>query len=144
MTDTSPKAVVLRAMNLFDGSRAGTDRYLGMFAESAVWEFAPTAESPRWSRVEGKEAARALYYRVYDQRHGVSSTVHEVVAEGDSVVVAYTYSGTVSADVPGFPAGSRRNFECVNLYKVRDGLIVRCVQYTGSPVLAEPAEKGLP
>ncbi|MCE7928312.1 MAG: nuclear transport factor 2 family protein [Dehalococcoidia bacterium] len=144
MTDNSPRAVVLRATDLFDGTLAGTDRYLEMFADSAVWEFAPTAESPRWSRVEGKKAARALYQRVYDQRSDVSSTIHEVVTEGDTVVVTYTYSGTVSADVPGFPAGSRRNFEAVNLYTVSDGLIVRYVQYTGSPVLAEPPEEALP
>lgn len=144
MTDNSPESVVLRALGLFDGSREGTDRCLEMFAESAVWEFAPTTESPRWRRVEGKEAARALYYRVYDQSRGVSSTIHEVVTEGDTVVVTYTFSGTVSADVPGFPAGSRRNFEAVNLYKVSDGLIVRYVQYTGPPVLAEPAKEELP
>lgn len=90
--------------------------------------------------MEGKEAARALYQRVYDQRSDVRSTIHQVVAEGDTVVVAYTYSGTVSADVLGFPAGSRRHFECVNLYTVSDGLIVRYVQYAG-PALLEETER---
>lgn len=61
------------------------------------------------------------------------------MAEGDTVVVAYTYSSTVTADTPGFAAGSRRSFECVNFYTVSDGLIVRYVQYSGPALLTAPA-----
>ncbi len=137
MTDNSPKAIVLRANELFDGTDAGTDRFLEMFAESAVWEFAPTTESPQWRRVEGREAARALYYFVYRQRRDVSVTVHEVVAEGDTVALVGTMWNTLTVDARGFPAGSRLRFEYASIFKVRDGLIVSAKQLSGPGLLDE-------
>ena len=137
MTDNSPKAIVLRMLDqaMLD-TLHGTAKFLDSFTDSAVWEYAPTAGAPQWRRLQGKEARRAAYHRVYDQAIDTTTTVHEVVAEGGSVAVAYTFGVSFAADRPGLPAGVHGLFECVNLFAVSDGLIVSEKQYTG-PMLAE-------
>ncbi|MBK9344356.1 MAG: nuclear transport factor 2 family protein [Dehalococcoidia bacterium] len=137
MTDNSPKAIVLRMLDqaMLDMLH-GTAEFLDSFADSAVWEYAPTAGAPQWRRLQGKEARRAAYHRVYDQATDTTMTIHEVVAEGGSVAVAYAFGVTFATDWPGLPAGARAVFECVNLFAVSDGLIVSEKQYTG-PMLAE-------
>ena len=141
MTDNSPKAVVLRMLNqrMLDMLR-GTTEFLDSFADSAVWEYAPTADAPQWSRVHGKEARRTAFRRAYDQAIDSTRTVHDAVAEAGSVAVAYAFGVTFATDWPGLPAGARAVFECVNLFAVSDGLIVSEKQYTG-PMLPEGGMK---
>ncbi len=137
MTDNSPKAIVLRMLDqrMLDMLH-GTAEFLDSFAETAVWEYAPTADVPQWRRVEGKEARRAAFHRAYNQTIDATRTVHDVVAETGSVAVAYAFGVTFAADRPGLPAGARAVFECVNLFAVSEGLILSEKQYTG-PMLAE-------
>lgn len=136
MTDNSPKAVVLGMLDqrMLDMLH-GTDEFLDSFAESAVWEYAPTSEAPQWRRVEGKDARQAAFHRAYDQATRSTRKVHDVVAEGGSVAVAYTFGVSFAADRPGLPAGAHALFECVNMFEVRDGLIVSEKQWTGSMLL---------
>ena len=136
MTDNSPKAIVLRMLDqaMLDMLH-GTAEFLDSFADSAVWEYAPTAGAPQWRRLQGKEARRAAYHRVYDQATDTTMTIHEVVAEGGSVAVAYAFGVTFATDRPGLPGGTRALAECVNMFQVRDGLIVSEKQYTGLTLL---------
>lgn len=123
----------------------GTAEFLDSFAESAVWEYAPTGNTPKWRRVEGKGARRAAFHRAYDQTTDTTRKVHDVVAEAGSVAVAYEFSVTFATDRPGLPAGAQALYECVNLFKVRDGPIVSEKQYTGPMLLGtgtEPASAG--
>ena len=136
MTDNSPKAIVLRMLDqaMLD-TLHGTAKFLDSFTDSAVWEYAPTAGAPQWRRLQGKEARRAAYHRVYDQAIDTTMTIHEVVAEGGSVAVAYAFGVTFATDRPGLPGGTRALAECVNMFQVRDGLIVSEKQYTGLTLL---------
>lgn len=135
MTDNSPKAVVLRTSEVFDGTIPGVDRYLEFFAEDAVWEFSPTPERSDWARIESKPAARALYHRVYSGvRDGLNETLN-VIAEGDLVVLEGRWTSTAARDMNGVAAGTRRRHDFTTLFTVRDGLIVHARQYAVTPIM---------
>lgn len=131
----TPKEIVLEASACFDGTIPGIDRYLEYFAEEAVWEFSPSAESPSWLRIEGKEEARKLYRAVYATRAQGESATRSVVAEGNTVVVEASWTSTLTDAANGLPAGTRRRFDFVAIYGVADGLIDSFRQHTGVGVV---------
>lgn len=134
----TPKEVALRATEVFDGTIPGIDRYLEFFDEDAVWEFSPTSERPDWARIEGKQAARRLYHRVYsDRRDGLNETLN-VVAEADLVVIEGRWTSTLARDENGIAAGTRRRHDCTTILTVRHGLIVQARQYCATPVVVAP------
>lgn len=123
----------MAASDEFDGSLEGIDRYLEYFAETATWEFSPTAENPTWVRIEGKEAARTLYKQIYDRVRDGVSTVHDILEDDDRVALAGTWESTTTVQVSDIPAGTRRRHDFVTLFRVSDGLIVRAAQYGVTP-----------
>lgn len=145
MGDNSPKALVLRATAVFDGTIPGIDRYLEFFAEDAVWEFSPTQERSDWARLEGKSAARTLYHGVYSGVRDGMSEILNVVAEGDLVVLEGRWTSTAARDMNGVAAGTRRRHDFTTLFTVRDGLIVHARQYVVTPIVVavdSPTGKG--
>ena len=123
----------MAASREFDGSLEGVDRYLEYFAETAIWEFSPTAENPTWVRIEGKDAARALYKQVYSQVRDGVSTVHDILEDDHRVALAGTWESTTTVQIRDIPAGTRRRHDFVTLFRVSGGLIVRAAQYGAAP-----------
>jgi steroid delta-isomerase-like uncharacterized protein len=52
------------------------------------------------------------------------------LADGDTAIICHTWTGTATADVPGFAAaGEVARLELATFYTVRDGLIVEYHDY---------------
>ena len=138
MTDNSPKAVVLRMIDLYNDHSPDvyvTERFLELYSETIVQEFVATARIPA-RRLVGKQAARENLAAISAWFRNSHTEVHEVVAEGDRVVMRYTWTGTVTRDMPGFAAGSNVRADGSDFFTVRDGLIAEMVDVMG-PVLLD-------
>lgn len=136
----TPLETALHMIDLYnDGSPEsyGSDRYIELFAEDARIQLMPSAQAPAgrtMSREDllGAQAAAAERLR---NRH---VEVHETVAEGDSVVVRYTFSASTAAAAPGIAAGSRMQMEGTDFYTVRDGKVARYLQLVTVPRFDSP------
>jgi predicted ester cyclase len=51
-------------------------------------------------------------------------TVHDIIAEGDKVVVRFTLTGTYAVEFAGQSAGTEFVQDLITIYRVEDGLIV--------------------
>ncbi len=134
MADNSPKAVVLKMIELYnDGTPEsyGSDRFLEMFADDCIIDFPASPAGP--ARRGGKEVFReglAAVAPIWRNRH---TTTKEVVVDGDRVVARNTLTATVAVEMEGFPAGSTLRNDYVDFCTVREGLIVAVV----GPVLLD-------
>lgn len=137
MTDTTPKAIVLRSIELYNDHPPEvyvTERFLELFADDYVSVFTATPRLPA-RRVVGKQANRENIAAISKWFRNSHTELHELLAEGDRVVIRHTWTATVTRDMPGFPAGSTVRADGSDFYTVRDGLIVEVVDVMG-PILA--------
>lgn len=129
---------VARMLDLYnDGTPEsyGSDRFVELFDPAADIEMLPSAQFPAGRRMsvdELREELTAVSARMVD-RH---VDVHETLADGERVVVRYTFSGTTTVDAPGTPAGSRISMDGSDFYTVADGRITRYLQSVGMPRVA--------
>ncbi|MBI5948545.1 MAG: nuclear transport factor 2 family protein [Chloroflexi bacterium] len=141
MTDNSPKAVALRSFDLYnDGTPEsyGTDRFLEVWAEDAVMEFRPSAQFPHGMMHSGKAEIRknhADVSRVWRNRRCI---MHDLVSDGDRVVILHTWSAVAAVDLPSVPAGATLSLDCADFYTVKDGLITRMAELVGPPQVGKP------
>lgn len=136
MTDISPKAVVLRSIELYNDHPPEvyvTEDFLELYADDYVCEFAATTRSPA-RRLAGKQANRENIAAISKWLRNSRTELHEVLAEGDRVVIRHTWTGVVTHDFPGFAAGTKVRADGADFYTVKDGLIVEVVDVMG-PVL---------
>jgi ketosteroid isomerase-like protein len=137
MTDTSPKAVVLRSIELYNDHPPevylDVEKFLLLWSDDCVQEFAATAQTPA-RRVVGKQPTRDTVAGLSTWLRDSQEDVHEAVEEGARVAVRYTWTGIVTRDVPGCSAGTKLRADGTGFYTVRDGLIVEMVDVMG-PIL---------
>ena len=75
--------------------------------------------------IEGPEGAKHHVEMVLEAFPDVRFSLHDVIAEGDAVVVYWTISGTHKSEFAGIPAtGTQIAVEGFNLHHVDDGKIV--------------------
>ena len=143
MTDNSPKAVVLRSIDLYNDHPPevylDVEKFLSLWSDDCVQEFAATPQTPA-RRTVGKQPTRDAVAALSTWMRASHTTVHEAVAEGDRVAVRYTWTGVVTRDVPGYHAGTVVRADGTGFYTVRDGLIVEMIDVMG-PMLAGEADK---
>ena len=143
MTDNSPKAVVLRSIDLYNDHPPevylDVEKFLSLLSDDCVQEFAATPQTPA-RRTVGKQPTRDAVAALSTWMRASHTMVHEAVAEGDRVAVRYTWTGVVTRDVPGYHAGTVVRADGPGFYPVRDGLIVEMVDVMG-PMLAGEADK---
>ncbi len=141
MTDASPRAIVLRAMEFYNDHSpevyTDTEKFLAMLSEDCVQEFAPTQQAPA-RRLVGKQSARENIEAVAAALRASHIEVHEAIAEGERVVLRYTWTGIVRPDATGLTPGTRLRADGTGFYTVRDGLIVEMVDVMGPILPAEP------
>ena len=138
MTDNSPKAVVLKHIELYsDGTPEsyGSERWLDVWAEDAVQEFLPSAQFPKGMRFNGKAAIRQNLAQVSATWRDRRQVVHDIVAEGDRVALRSTWSAFPAKDLGSIPAGTRMRLECTDFFRVRGGLIVELIDNVGPMLL---------
>lgn len=137
MIDNSPKAVVLRSIDLYNDHPpevyVDVEKFLSAWSEDCVQEFAATPQTPA-RRVVGKQPTRDTVAGLSTWLRDSHTEVHEAIAEGDRVAIRYTWTGVVTRDVPGFNAGTKLRADGTGFYTVRDGLIVEMVDVMG-PIL---------
>ena len=85
------------------------------FVEHEPWPgMEPTREIPR----QGFNMMRAAM-------PDFAVTVHEMLQDGDKVVVRATFSGTHQGELMGFPPGGKRvEIPVIDIHQVREGKIV--------------------
>lgn len=82
---------------------------------------------------EGLRAAAAMLRTAFPDWH---SEMHQFVAEGDLVVERFTASGTQVGEVMGVaPTGREVSLPGINIFRLRDGLIVETPAQLGSLLL---------
>lgn len=126
---------VLRVFESFDGSRGALDRLLDACAESVVFEVAPTHETLRWLRWDGKGALRAFLGPAYGHARDLRFATNTVVAEGHTVCYQATEFATLNEALHGLPADSRTRQEQVHIFEFHDSLIVSWRMFPGMHVL---------
>lgn len=138
MTDNSPKAVVLRSIELYNDHPPevylDVEKFLSAWSDDCIQEFAATAQTPA-RRVFGKQPTRDTVAGLSTWLRDSQTEVHEAVEEGVRVALRYTWTGIVTRDVPGFSAGTKLRADGTGFYTVRDGLIVEMVDVMG-PILS--------
>jgi steroid delta-isomerase-like uncharacterized protein len=102
-----------------DAFNAGdTEAMAGIVADGVV------VNPPAAGRESGREAlfeAINMYHTAFPDLH---STVEQVVAEGDLVVLHGTAAGTNSGPLMGMPAtGKTATFSYIDIYRIADGRI---------------------
>jgi len=140
LTDNSPKAVVLRHIELYsDGTpdSYGSDRWLDVWAEDSAQEFLPSAQFPKGMRFEGKAAIRENLREVSATWRDRRQVVHDIIAEGDRVALLSTWSAFPATDLGPIKAGTRMRLECTDFFRVKDGLIAEMIDNVGAMALAE-------
>ena len=79
-----------------------------------------------------KQAAMAAHVAFPDDNY----TINDMVAEGDTVAVRITRTGTHKAEYHGIPpTGKKINFEVAFFYRLSGGKIVEALPYSDSLVL---------
>ncbi len=129
MTDNSPKAVVERFWEMYNG-RETVLQTADLCAEDCEHHqaalFGPPAHyvgrKPQIERIRMVAAAFSDW----------QVTPLQIVAEGEDVACRYAWTATSRVPLPGFPAGSRLRMEASCFFTARDGLIVRINDVPGA------------
>jgi ADP-ribosyl-[dinitrogen reductase] hydrolase len=131
--------IACRWIDLYNDPHAfGSDRHLDLCAEDVDWQEMPSASS---SGFRGDKAALraglAAAQGVLRNRH---AELEELIADAGDQVCAFRYRGSaeLGIDVPPYRAGARFETEVAQFIEVRNGLIVRGVQYSARPAGARP------
>jgi steroid delta-isomerase-like uncharacterized protein len=73
---------------------------------------------------QGIETARGFFTMMHEAIDGLQTTIHDLIAEGDRVVVRFTVSGTQTGEFMGQPAsGQPIAWNLITIYRLEDGKI---------------------
>jgi steroid delta-isomerase-like uncharacterized protein len=101
-------------------NRRGLDRIAEFYALDFVGDYRPYALR------EGHEGIRAMVEGAWTAFPDFHEEVHELIAEGDRVVVHLTISGTQQGQWGPLPAtGKRAQFDEIVILQIRDGKVLR-------------------
>ena len=116
----------------------GGDRFFELLAEDVDWQEMPTASSPG-SRSD-KAALRAGVAAAQTYLRNRHAELEELIADAGDQVCAFRYRGSaeLGIDVPPHRKGARFETQVAQFIEVRNGLIVRGVQYSARTARARP------
>ena len=101
-------------------NRRGLDRIADFYALDFVGDYRPYALR------EGHEGIRAMVEGAWTAFPDYHEEVHELIAEGDRVVLYLTISGTQQGQWgPLPPTGKRVQFDEIGILQIRDGKVLR-------------------
>ena len=101
-------------------NRRGLERIPTFYAPDFVGDYLPYALR------EGHEGVRAMVEGAWTAFPDYHEEVHELIAEGDRVVVHLTISGTQNGQWgPLGPTGKKATFDEIVILQIRDGKVVR-------------------
>lgn len=101
-------------------NRRGLDRIAEFYALDFVGDYRPYALR------EGHEGIRAMVEGAWTAFPDYHEEVHELIAEGDRVVLHLTISGTQQGQWgPLPPTGKRVQFDEIVILQIRDGKVLR-------------------
>lgn len=144
METFDPLSVVQRMFELYNDGTAdsyGSDRFMRFWADDFVVEYGASAQFPQGRRLEGKPRMRRELEQASTAMRNRHVFVREMVADGDSVVVGYSFWATTAVDMASIPAGSRIRMDATSFFTVRDGLMVHEKQYAGPMVLSPDGDE---
>jgi steroid delta-isomerase-like uncharacterized protein len=73
----------------------------------------------------GREAPRALFSMMHNAFPDLNATIEQLLAEGDTVTLYMTWTGTQQGEFMGIPPTGRRiSIEVIDLIRVADGQLV--------------------
>jgi ketosteroid isomerase-like protein len=126
-------AVVHRWVELYnDGTpdAYGSERFLELYAENVDWREMPSGMFPEGRSGNLSLIREALHWAMPRLRNR-RVTLREVIAEPDGRRAAFRFQWTarLAADLPPQKAGEALVGEVSSFIEVRDGLIVRAVEY---------------
>ena len=133
MAMSPAEAIARRYLELYnDGTPEfyGTDRFTDLFAEDVDYRLLPTPQRPRGFSVASREAVRDGIKTVQRMLVHRRTHLHEIVADGDRAVMRYLWEAEVGVDDhPAGPRGTTVRGEAADFITVRDGEIVRFLEY---------------
>lgn len=101
-------------------NRRGLDRIPEFFASDFVGDHRPYALR------EGYAGIRAMVEKAWAAFPDYHEEVHELIAEGDRVVLRLTVSGTQQGPWGSLPpTGKRAQYDEIVIYQIRDGKVIR-------------------
>ncbi|MGH7252920.1 MAG: ester cyclase, partial [Nitrospiraceae bacterium] len=101
-------------------NRCGLDRIPEFYALDVVADYRPYAFR------EGHEGIRAMVEGAWTAFPDYHEEVHELIADGDRVVIHLTISGTQQGQWGPLPAtGNRAQFDEIVILQIRDGKVLR-------------------
>jgi steroid delta-isomerase-like uncharacterized protein len=101
-------------------NKRGLDRIPEFYASDFVADYLPYALR------EGHEGIRAMVEGAWTAFPDYHEEVHELIAEGDRVVLHLTISGTQQGQWGPLPAtGKRAQFDEIVILQIRDGKVLR-------------------
>ena len=101
-------------------NKRGLDRIPEFYAQDFVGDYRPYALR------EGHAGVRAMVEGAWTAFPDYHEEVHELIAEGDRVVLHLTISGTQQGQWgPLPPTGKRAEFDEIVILQIRDGKVVR-------------------
>ena len=101
-------------------NKRGLDRIPEFYAHDFVGDYRPYALR------EGHAGVRAMVEGAWTAFPDYHEEVHELIAEGDRVVLHLTISGTQQGQWgPLPPTGKRAQFDEIVILQIRDGKVVR-------------------
>ena len=101
-------------------NRRGVDHIPEFYAADFVGDYRPYALR------QGHKGVRAMVEGAWTAFPDYHEEVHELIAEGDRVVVHLTISGTQQGQWGPLPAtGKRAEFDEIVILQIRDGKVVR-------------------
>lgn len=114
--------------------------YAGFASGDVASIFAKFAPDIAWTEAEGFPYAgtyvgadailKGVFMKLGGEWKGFKAAPEEYVAQGDTVCVIGTYSGTYRA------TGKAMSAPFVHVWKLKDGRIVRLIQHTDTAVVA--------
>jgi steroid delta-isomerase-like uncharacterized protein len=116
MSTEQNKAMVRRNMELMN--QHNLDAALASLSPNVVSHNTPAG------RIEGIEGVKRFQTMVYHAFPDLQSTLGDIIAEGDRVVIRYTFSGTHTNEFMGAPpTGKQATWGIITIYRIENGKI---------------------
>jgi ketosteroid isomerase-like protein len=103
--------------------------FAGSLSDEVLLEILGPPEVPFLGRWKGRDEVAAAVWRNFAQLEGQKPAIRSVVAQGDTVVVHGRESGRVRE------GGREYEFEWVQFYTYRDGLVAVVREFVAAPVV---------
>jgi ketosteroid isomerase-like protein len=126
-------AIANRWIELYNDTAPGTygsDRFPEVYAEDFDWREMPSAFAPA-GRSGDKQTLREALAHSRSSLVDRHVTLQELIADAEDrrCVIRYRWQATLQVDMPMAAAGTRLSFDVAQVIEVRDGLIVRSMEY---------------